>query len=394
MKPSRVFWFAPINSSKYASLVEGATFLGAASRKVINLALALRGRGVHTFVVAMPVVGRRVVKYISSAKIYRDQVPVIKPPSTHLTAINRLLAAFYYFYIAVFKVRRSGVVVLYNFHLEYFFACFYLFIVGNRAFLELEDFPVKDGTLRGVYNSLSYCLVRPLCNSSVIAVSDEVASISSACKALVIQGIISREDAYAEDNILKPSVQQGVVIHYGGSIVPDTGLDIFVDAVRLIREQWSDKCIVFEVTGFGNISRILDLANVNSSYNAIVNFHSNLAPSGYLQVLRGAHASLSLKNPSSVYGYTTFPSKVIEIAANGILLISSNIPSVCKIFGDAALFMNTYSASELASKIIWVHDNLKEANELAVLSKVKCLDKFSMGGVGIQLENFLLAHKK
>lgn len=387
MNARRVFWFAPVNVVAFKNKIPGTGFVGAASRKVLNLGAALRGCGCAAFAVVMPVVAKGGDSFFKKSRIFRDEIPVLQLPVSSVPAINRLLAAIGYLWVAVRWVRRSDAVVIYNFFPEYIPACIYLRLFKKPAVLDIEDFPVAVLDLREIIGLISYPVVRGVCRKDVVAVSQQVANLSGSKKACVVHGIVAKSDKavairpWLEDEVLR--------VHFGGTVVKDTGSEVFADAVRWLREQHGDVRIEFVVTGFGDMAPILELESSRGQSAVDLKVYSDLGPPAYRSLLKTCHVSLCLKAPGSDVGLTTFPSKVIEIAGNGLLLVSTRVSDVPEIFEGAAVFLDDFSGISLGRALLWVSAHRTESSALAEGGARKVRERFSYDAVGKRLSQFV-----
>lgn len=383
MKSSRVFWFAPINVAAFESRLSHKLFMGAAARKVMNLLAALRCSGVSAVAVLMPHVGRGSSFRWFGAQVSRDKAPVLRLSATTYPLLNRALAAVGYLWIAIRWVGRSDTVVLYNFYPEYVPACVFLRLFKNPAFLEVEDFPLAKLNLREIAGRASYKVIRFCCHARIIAVSRSVAEQANSTGACIIQGVVSSDDTGRPTAI--PDFVRGLRIQFGGTLVRDTGSELFRDTVKWLREYTTQARIEFLVTGFGDLGEISDLQEGNAFSSIKVELKADLDPNAYRSALRTCHASLSLKDPNSDFGATTFPSKAIEIAGNGLLLISTRVSDLPEIFDGAAVFIDRFSGDSLGRALLWVLENEAEAKRLASIGFRRAHERFSYESVSSQL---------
>jgi glycosyltransferase involved in cell wall biosynthesis len=158
-----------------------------------------------------------------------------------------------------------------------------------------------------------------------------------------------------------------VVVLLGGTISDNTGAHLLIAAIKKLREEapsWATK-IRFEISGKGDrLRQFQDLAE--EIRQPVVVVHGRLTDDEYRQVLTRTHVGLALKPNSGLLAHTTFPSKVIEFASNGILVVSTDISDVRKIFADSALYLTEDNPLLLIEKLYWIVSNREEANNLAL----------------------------
>src|SRR5207237_143858 len=117
------------------------------------------------------------------------------------------------------------------------------------------------------------------------------------------------------------------LVHFGGSLLRETGLELFRAAVELIEHEAPESALRFVVTGSAAPGALAGMP-------PRVAVAAGLDQPRYRALLDSVDVSLSLKLPSSEMGQTTFPSKTIEIAAAGILLVATPIGDVPALFDD------------------------------------------------------------
>ena len=67
--------------------------------------------------------------------------------------------------------------------------------------------------------------------------------------------------------------------------------------------------------------------------------HGRTTDARYLEILRGCEIGLALKPVGGALADTTFPSKVIEFAGSGLLVLSTDISDVRLLLGDGARYI-------------------------------------------------------
>lgn len=86
------------------------------------------------------------------------------------------------------------------------------------------------------------------------------------------------------------------------------------------------------IIGFGSEKDKADLLDaidvVNKKASCTVTFDGLLSGDDYLQFLQSCHIGLSLQNPEAQFNATSFPSKVLSYMANGLRVVSIQIPAL------------------------------------------------------------------
>ena len=148
----------------------------------------------------------------------------------------------------------------------------------------------------------------------------------------------------------------------GGTLSHGTGADLLIEAIsqmRLTQDSWV-KDIAFEVTGKGESLDGFNLLASLEAYPKVV-VHGRLSDLDYRDVLNQADVGLSLKLNEGPFANTTFPSKVIEYGAAGLLVLTTDISDVRSIFDDSAIYLKFDNPLELIDLLRVIVSNREEA---------------------------------
>ena len=85
---------------------------------------------------------------------------------------------------------------------------------------------------------------------------------------------------------------------------------------------------------------------------------------------------------------TTFPSKVVEMANEGLLVLTTDISDVKLVLGEGALYTNS-TVDQFIERIRWIVENRQEAEKLAQIGNDQVWDRCSPKKTGEKLNNFL-----
>ena len=89
---------------------------------------------------------------------------------------------------------------------------------------------------------------------------------------------------------------------------------------------------VFHICGFGSkeetdaIIKMVDDINLKHPGKAV--FHGTLKGREYISLLQKCHIGLSTQNPEASFNATSFPSKILSYMANGLEVVTVDIPAV------------------------------------------------------------------
>jgi glycosyltransferase involved in cell wall biosynthesis len=122
----------------------------------------------------------------------------------------------------------------------------------------------------------------------------------------------------------------------------------------------------------------------------VFRFLGKVEESDYIEILRQSHVGLCLKLPGSGMGATTFPSKVVEFASYGLLVISTRVSDVPDLFppGSAVLLADP-SAEALVAALVAADADPQTAREIAERGNAVVRERLSVKKVGTELLAFL-----
>jgi glycosyltransferase involved in cell wall biosynthesis len=386
-RPQHLWIIAPVNTPGLAKKLGINLQIGAGTRKVLGLLYAAQAVGWKGHLLSTPIIGRHGGwRLTSSFDLVENEVDIHYKPAIGVPWLSRILAAWHYFKVACQLRRHQDHVVFYNQNPEYVPAAFMLLCRGMRATIDIEDFPDNQKGLRSLLNRLFYPLVRSLCKPHPIVASTGIADIAKAERSCVIHGIVTPEDIGRD-----PRPGEIIRILYGGTIKADTGSEICAEAFRILRKKSPPNMTVIElmVTGFGDVRLFQDLEN-EFHPQIKVRVCPNLGPSEYLSILRLCHIGLCLKMPDSNVGQTTFPSKVVELTANGLALISTAVSDVPILFGDVALLLTRADAPTLADAIYDLATDPQRIADLSTRGCARSVERHAPMAVGHRLTTFLV----
>jgi glycosyltransferase involved in cell wall biosynthesis len=194
------------------------------------------------------------------------------------------------------------------------------------------------------------------------------------------------QDAGAVQRFQKSSVS----ILMGGSLSPETGADLLIKAIEHMRgtgAAWTS-ALTFHVTGSGNsLAGFQALARMPGLPRLIV--HGRTTNADYETILRECDVGLALKLHSGVLADTTFPSKVIEYAAAGMLVLTTDISDVRLVLGDGALYLSQDSSEQLESLLERIVQELPRMQSIAQLGCERVRSQCSPGYAGAKVAAFL-----
>lgn len=394
---NRIFYCGMINTDSYKDQCGFTIFIGAGSNKMLGVLHSLHAVGAKAFLISMPILGRDAKKkYIRSISLNDGNIPQIflsTYSNPYLRIINNI---FQFAFFCIKEVKNGDKVILYNHSFEYILGLIILFVKNNIVFLDIEDAPHSTKGWRGFTDFFFFKIFNKLTDSRKIVTSEQLAKSLSIDNYLVIYGAIKSNKLIlgSEDGKrrLAYNPQKPLLIHYGGSLCDETGLSLFCAAAKeLINIFPNGKIRVhFIITGFGADERIMALRDLSYGSGVDLTFLPNLPYDEYIKVFKNCHIAMSLRLPDSKLSINTFPSKVLEILSNGLLLITTRSSDIPILFSqDEVVFINQAVPMDLVKSIIWCIHNHLEVEKIAHRGHIKALSLFNEYFVGKSILKFL-----
>lgn len=321
----------------------------AASRKVLMLCQALREAGARPCILSL---GRgrangsftyfpRTVKRVAG-------VPVIYAPFSHVRFFSQFLSLFFLIG-ALLRLSSSQkkAVIFYNRMSAYLPLLLASSMTGYKRFLDLEDGEVagrNSGPVKALLGRSITWLYDRLCPDGALLACSALADMTGIRPVHCYYGSTSTKTFEAKPNTHPQSILMA------GTLNTDTGADLLIETIRLLRQDPDDwaHTLQFEVTGKGEaLDALQALANEDALPKVTV--HGRTTDAQYAEVLDRCSVGLALKPVGGPLADTTFPSKVIEFAEAGLLVLSTDISDVRLVLGSGALYLKRNAPDELAA---------------------------------------------
>ncbi|MGQ0688366.1 MAG: hypothetical protein ACT4NK_06365 [Limnobacter sp.] len=392
-RKKRIYYVGMVATQGYIHSINESSFVGAASGKMTSIVSALRLAGRNAVLISLPFV--KSGAFFQGAVLCRtDGFPALFLPVSTSSLIRKIVGIFSFALFSLRCIKSQDTVVFYNHAIEYILALFILRIRGVAVFQDIEDLPVEsEKGLRRILNRFGYWLMFKLSSCRKITVSRQMGENLNLDEYLAVQGIALRS-CEAEEIWKWTELEAGgtLRIHYGGSLVANTGLNLFCEAVHRLESvsQMLERRVEFVITGVGDFDILHKMAiKLKSNYIGI-NVYEEVSRPLYRKLLVGCHVSLSLKNPLSDLSDTTFPSKVLEITSYGLALVSTRVSDVDSIFTESSVwFLSNYKSEDLVGIILAMAKSPSEVRRRANIGQRITLTHFDPLRVGQSLAGFL-----
>ena len=399
MSSSCIFYLCRINSYIDQSRFGYDLHIGPAYQKLIHVSKALRSAGTRVSLVAVPVCNELKIKdaKINTVVSRERGVRIISLGAIPGRVLSRIYASVAFLAFVIRCVREKDRVIIYNFFPEYILATLYLFFRKRRAILDIEDAPRADESgLVSVVTRVSFSILRFLCKRECITVSTKIAEKFQLQNPLVVYGASppsSNNRSILHADFKNNTKSIGTVrVLYGGSMLPETGLNIFCAAVEILVEKNVHPKFNLEllVTGFGGDFELGVISKFKFPSWLQLNIKQDLDFSSYEALLRSGHIGLCLKVPGTSMADTTFPSKVVEIIRSGLLLITTPTSDVPLLFDENQIIqIQQPYANALASILFEIANAPYEFIDVADAGIIRADELFSYPGVGRRMQEWL-----
>lgn len=364
----------------------------AATRKVLMMANVMRLAGVRTTVLSL---GRGkqdgTGRYFSPHVSRTQKVPILYGPLIHRPILSELLSLWAAIPLIWGRRQRarSTVILIYNRMPAYLPAIWLARLLGYRLVLDLEDGEtVLQGWRPGAIKArvLTALTDRACTNGALLA-----------CRRLSRATHLQPQQAYY--GVVGSNAHgrrfNGPAIHLllGGTVAPSTGATLLIDAINILRghdEPWSRR-LHFHITGTGD--SLIEFTHLAASCNQgpVITVHGRLDNAGYEALLSQMDVGLALKPNNGPLAHTTFPSKVIEMAGDGLLVLTTDISDVREVLGDAAMYLERDDAELLTLRLREIADDTSRALALAEAGRTSVSSMCAPVEAGTALRKFLFA---
>ncbi len=354
--------------------------------KVSRLCRAVRKAGGDAWIISLGRGRSKITWNRYAATVKRiGNVPIVYlnywdvPVLTHLVTFVSLCVMMYRL-----TCRRS-VLVFYNPQIHYLGALVMSRLLGRRCILDLEDGHRADvKNIRSMTNALLLTAYNACCNGGAMLASDSLKQQTRSANTFVCYGVAQAYDIKRDWSITPLQVL------FGGSLLKDTGAALFLDTMKLLMQEFPEelKRLRFVVTGFGdfadNIQRL-----ATADMRDVLSFRGSVPSQEYCKIMQQSHVGLCLKLPSSSMGATTFPSKVVELASYGLLVVSTRVSDVPFVFNEAsATLLPEATPHALAQALVHISRYPDSARKTALAGQKRIVSLLSEKKIGTELLQF------
>jgi glycosyltransferase involved in cell wall biosynthesis len=259
---------------------------------------------------------------------------------------------------------RPGVLLVYNRLPAHVPALVCARLTGWRCFMDIEDGDTSaaEGPTARFMADLKARLFDALCSDGALLACSALQSQTRLSRSMCYYGVVDRRGP-------RTRLPVGPVrVLLGGTVEPATGATLLADAVALLRREQPAGAASLELVVTGAGSSLEDFRRLETSTVApSVRVRERLNANEYAQVLSQCHVGLALKLSTGSYADTTFPSKVVEFASAGLLVVTTDISDVRRVLGAGAVYVTPETPRHLADILLRI---ARDRDELARIAEV------------------------
>jgi glycosyltransferase involved in cell wall biosynthesis len=302
---------------------------------------------------------------------------------THLVTMFSLMSQFIKLCVEYKPIKPS--IIFYNRSYHYVLAAFVAKLYGVSCFIDLEDgFNNSESSrTRRIYNFFTKNLFNAICSAGAVVASSHLVSQLKHKKVLICYGVAESIDSRS----INWHAEQMRVI-FSGTLLEEVGSQLLIDAINILKTDYYRELekLFFVVTGKGPFAQ--DFSNFSIKNPRHVFFGESLPFDVYTKLLRECHVGISLRLSSYEMAKTTFPSKVIEYANNGLVVLTTKSPDIPKIFGNSAIYLEEETPVALAKLIASLPNRVAELAEKSLHGMQFVRDCCGSDRVGKNMVNF------
>ncbi len=354
----------------------------AATKKVFDVCHALQSRFKNVYVLTMARGQQKGYRKSFAATVRQTSgLPVLYARFDPLPLWTYFISAFSLFILVgrLFRQNNNRVVhfLVYNRNWLYVPSLVLARLFGARCYLDLEDGALIEtaGELARIKNTLLKFTFGLLCSHGSVLVAPGLKAQVNTTNNVVCYGVAQRHD---EVGTLEWH-EGALSFLLGGTLMRETGVVLLMEAVKILNRDFEPfkGSFTIHITGHGPL--LDELAQFSQAEGrGWIDFRGRVTKSEYEILLHSSHVGLCLKLPSCEMGVTTFPSKVIEIAAQGKLVLTTKLGHVSDLFGiDGAIYLEDENPQTLANAIIRIVVNRETSMKSAILGQKRVFETCS-----------------
>jgi glycosyltransferase involved in cell wall biosynthesis len=366
----------------------------AATNKVFTLSSAMRGVGIRCIVLSLGR-GRQNGTSIKHAATVRrlEHGLILYADFWHMPWLTHLISFVSSAWLLVKLIRRHSTlsILVYNRSYHYLPSLIIARLLGTRIYLDLEDGYIVEvrGSMRRLKNSLTRRLFSWLCPHGSMVANSGLAEQLNRPPEMICYGVVAPSTWPYEKDWCSRRLQ----VIFGGTLIEEVGCKLLLTAIDILRREYPEVAnkIHLVVTGKGPFARAF--SRIANEVPEWLSFKDSIRRVDYLNLLKSSHVGLSLRMSAYEMSATTFPSKVIEYAEHGLLVLTTHTSDVPSLFGETALYLNYETPKDLAFLLSNLSERRAELRSMAIAGQNRVLQACSSKIVGKALKTMLFGEQ-
>lgn len=184
-----------------------------------------------------------------------------------------------------------------------------------------------------------------------------------------------------------------LMVLFSGTLLEEVGCKLLLDSLEIVRRQYPGtvKEMHFVVTGKGPFAEAF--RRWAEQVPELLSFGESMRRADYINVLNSCHVGVSLRLSNYEMGETTFPSKVVEYAQHGLLVLTTRASDVPVLFGKEALYLEEESAQALALLLASLPRLRESLRDIAIRGRERVLKTCAPEVVGYDIRRLLVQNR-
>jgi len=264
--------------------------------------------------------------------------------------------------IGIYKLRTKDfdTIVFYNFEPQYCIpAIFAKHLFGASLVVQYEDGLSNHHSLRIALPARLMRVTTTL--DGALLVSSQLKEKVSTSNTAVVRGVSSVYDCdYKSINKNEMiDTEAKVTVLFSGGLREGKGIDLYLDAIKDCIEHLPE--VIFLVCGHGPEERKQEIQNRIKKFDSErIKFLGRVEPwEAYLNLIHSVDILVALEDPNDAYNQLCFPSKLIEYANTGNIVVTSDISDVSNLKPQPFIIVDEYDSDTLAKSIEEVCDKIE-----------------------------------
>ena len=369
----------------------------AATKKVLDVCHALQNKFSKVYIVTMARGKQQSEPKTHPANVKKTaKIPILFAYFNPLQPWTYIITAISVF-LLIWRILRQSKsnklhLIVYNRNWLYVPALILVRLFGSYCYLDLEDgelIKTSNFPKRIIYKTIRI-VFDLLCSHGSVLVTPGLINQVKTSNNVICYGVAQKN----ETNITSDWTKESVIFLLGGTLIKETGVQLLIDAVKILNRDFQTLKgqLLIYVTGQGYLTDELYKLSQQEGKNWL-DFKGRVSKSEYEVLLNKSHVGLCLKLPSSEMGATTFPSKVIEIAAQGKLVLTTNLGQVNNLLGsDGAVFLENENPTSLVNAMIDIINDRTKYMEATAIGQQRVFNMCSSEKVASSFEQLFANH--